>query len=129
MFDHIYIFMSNTPVPGADHKVSDVPDADGASQDVSELGVRVAVGGGQWRHVDGISDWLITGGVDHVAQSLLGVLNAAALRVSVPQEHQLLLLPGPEASDTLFIHLQHESRVLETAPVMKSNTHLNPASP
>lgn len=95
-------------MPGADNKVSDVPDADGASQDVSELRMRVAVGGGQRRYVDGISDGLVTRGIDHVSQSLLGVLNAPALRVSVSQEHQLLLLPRPEASDTFFIHLQHK---------------------
>ncbi len=95
-------------MPGADNKVSDIPDADGASQDVSELGVGVAVGGGQRGHIDGISNGLVTRRVDHVSQRLLGVLNAPALRVSVPQEHQLLLLPCPKASDTFFIHLQHK---------------------
>lgn len=95
-------------MPGADNKVSDIPDADGASQDVSELGVCVAVRGGQWRYIDGIADGLVARRIDHVSQSLLGVLNAPALRVSVPQEHQLLLLPCPKASDTFFVHLQHK---------------------
>lgn len=49
------------PVPGADDKVADVGDADGPSQDVSELRVCVAVGGGQRRHVDGIPDGLVAG--------------------------------------------------------------------
>ena len=93
-------------MPGADNKVSDVPDADGASQDVPKLRVRVAVGGGQRRYVDGVSDGLVTRRIDHVSQGLLGVLNAPALRVSVSEEHQLLLLPRPEASHTFFIHLQ-----------------------
>lgn len=95
-------------MPGADDKVSDVPDADRASEDVSELGVRVAVGGGQRRYIDGIPDGLVARGIDHVSQSLLGVLNAPALWVSVSQEHQLLLLPCPKASDTFFIHLWHK---------------------
>lgn len=47
-------------MPSADHKVADVPDADWSSQDVSELRVRVAVGGGEWRHVDGVTDGLVT---------------------------------------------------------------------
>lgn len=93
------------PVPGADHEVADVPDADGASQDVSQLRVGVAVGGGQRRHVDGVADGLVTGRVDHVAQGLLGVLDAAAFGVPVPQEDQLLLLPRPQASHALFINL------------------------
>lgn len=100
--------VSNKPVPGADDKVSDIPNADWASQDVSKLGVRVAVGGGQWRYIDGIADGLVTRRIDHVSQSLLGILNAPALWVSVSQEHQLLLLPCPKASDTFFIHLQHK---------------------
>lgn len=103
----------NKPVPGADYEVADVADADGASQDVSELGVSVAVGGGQWGHVDGIPDGLVTRGVDHVPQSLFGVLDAAALRVSVPQEDQFLLLPRPETSNTFFIHLQHKKGLNE----------------
>lgn len=41
------------------------------------------IGGGQWRHVDWVSDWLITGGVDHVTEGLFGVLNAASLRVAI----------------------------------------------
>jgi len=94
-------------VPGADDKVADVCDADGASQDVSELWVRVAVGGGQRRYVDWISNRLIARRIDHVTQSLLGVLDAPALWVSVSQEHQLLLLSCPKASDTFFIHLQY----------------------
>lgn len=101
-------------MPGADNKVSDIADADWASQDVSELGVRVAVGGGQRRHIDGISDGLVTRRIDHVSQSLLGVLNAPALWVSVSQEHQLLLLPCPKASDTFFIDLQHKRVSLST---------------
>lgn len=99
---------SDRPVPGADDKVPDIPDADRASQYVSQLGVGIAVGRGQRRNVDGISDGLVAGRVDHVPQSLLGVLNAAAFWVPVSQEHQLLLLARPKASDALFIHLQHK---------------------
>lgn len=99
---------NHKPVPGADYKVADVPDTDGASQDVAELWVWVAVGGGQWRYVNWISDRLVTRRVDHVAQGLLSVLDATALWVSVSQEHKLLLLPSPETSDTFFIHLQHK---------------------
>lgn len=96
-------------MPGADNKVPDVSNADGASQDVSELRVGVAVGGGQRGYVDWISNRLVARRVDHVTQSLLGVLNAPTLWVSIPQEHQLLLLPCPESSDTFFIHLQQTS--------------------
>ena len=99
---------SDRPVPGADDKVADIPDADRASQYVSQLGVGVAVGRGQRRNVDGISNGLVARRVDHVPQSLLGVLNAAAFWVPVSQEHQLLLLTCPKASDTLFVHLQHK---------------------
>lgn len=100
------------PVPGAHNKAADVPDADGASQDVPELRVRVAVGRGERGNVDGISYGLVTRGIDHVTKSLLGVLDAPTLWVSVSEEHQLLLLPCPKASDTLFIHLQHRREYL-----------------
>lgn len=48
------------PVPSADHKVADVGDANGPAKDVAQLWVRVAVGGGERRHVDRIADGLVT---------------------------------------------------------------------
>lgn len=70
--------------------------------------MRVAVGGGEGRDVDGIPDGLVAGRVDHIPQGLFGVLNATTLRVSVPEEDQLLLLPRPEAPDAFLIHLQRK---------------------
>lgn len=98
-------------MPGADNKVADVSHADGTSQDVSELRVRVAVGGCQRGYVDWISNRLVARRVDHVTQSLLGVLDAPTLWISISQEHQLLLLPCPKSSDTFFIYLQQNSQV------------------
>ncbi|KAF3845301.1 hypothetical protein F7725_008464 [Dissostichus mawsoni] len=56
------------------------------------------VGGGEGGHVDGVSDGLVAGRVDHVPQSLLGVLDAAALRVA-SVEHDDLVLVGPLVQD------------------------------
>lgn len=92
-------------MPGADDEVADIGDADGPAQDVSQLGMGVAVGGGQRRHVDGVSNGLVARGVDHVTQGLLGILDAPALWVPVSEEHQLLLLPRPQAPDTFLVHL------------------------
>lgn len=99
---------SNRPMPGADDKVLDIPEADWASQDLSELRVWATVGSGQWRYIDGISDRLVAGGIDHVPQSLLGILNASTFWISVSEEDQFLLLPCPKATDTFFIHLCHK---------------------
>lgn len=79
--------------------------ADGASPQRTQLRVAAGVGSGEGRDIDGVADGLVAGGVDHVAQGLLGVLDAAALRVPVPEEDELLLLPGPQASHTLPVHL------------------------
>ena len=68
------------------------------------------VGGGQRGDIDGVANGLITRGVDHVAEGLLGVLNAASLGVPVAQEDQLLLLPRPQASHTLPVHLRKAVR-------------------
>ena len=57
---------THTPVPRADDEVADVAEADWAAQDVAQLGVAVTVRGRQGRHIDGVSDWLVAGGVDHV---------------------------------------------------------------
>lgn len=95
-------------MPGADDKVLDIPEADWASQDLSELRVWATIGSGQWRYIDGISDGLVAGGIDHVPQSLLGILNASTFWVPVSEEDQFLLLPCPQASDTFFIHLHHK---------------------
>ena len=97
---------SHPPVPGADHEAADVAHADGPAQHPGQLGVGVAVGGGEGRDVDGVADGLVARGVDHVAQRLLGVLDAAALRVAVPQEDQLLLLPRPQPAHALPVHLR-----------------------
>lgn len=64
------------------------------------------VGGGEGGHVHGVAQRLVTRRVDHVSEGLLGVLDAAALWVAVAQEHQLLLLAGPQAPYTLLIDLE-----------------------
>lgn len=79
--------------------------ADGPAPKGTQLGVAAGVGGGEGGDVDGVADGLVTRGVDHIAQGLLGILNAAPLRVPIPEEHQLLLLPGPEASHALPVYL------------------------
>lgn len=62
------------------------------------------------RHVNGISDGLITRRVDYIAQHLLGILNAAALLILVAQEDQLVLLAGPETAHALFVDLDQPKR-------------------
>lgn len=64
------------------------------------------VGSGEWGDVDGVSDGLVTGRVNHIPQSLFGILDAAAFRVPVTQENQLLLLSGPQPAHTLPVHLK-----------------------
>lgn len=48
------------PVPGVDDEMADAGDANGSTQCVFDLCVCVAVGCGEWRDVDGISDRLVT---------------------------------------------------------------------
>lgn len=121
-------FERNAPVPGADHKVPDIPKADGSPQDVAQLGVGVAVGGGQRRHVDGVPDGLVARRVNHVPQGLFGVLDAAPLRVPVSEEDQLLLLPRPKAPDAFFVDLQRE-RPTPSAPSVGRHQSGEPPRP
>lgn len=72
---------------------------------ILRVGLRVA--GGQRRHVDGVTNRLVAGRVYDVPQRLLGVLDAAPLRVPVPEVHQFLLLAGPQAAHALLVHLDH----------------------
>lgn len=87
------------PSPNAAH-------SDGATPDAPQLPVGPEVGRGQRGDVHGVAQGLVAGGGDEVAQDLPVVLDAAPLGVAVPQEYQLLLLPGPQASDTLFVDLR-----------------------
>lgn len=64
------------------------------------------VGRGQWGHVHGVPQRLVAGGIDQVSEDLLVVLDASTLRVAVPKEYELLLLSGPEATDTFFVNLR-----------------------
>ena len=99
-----------SPVPAADEPGVNVLGADGAPPHRAELGVAPSVGGGERGHVDGVTDGLVARRVDHVAQRLLGVLDAATLRVPVPQEDQLLLLPRPQPAHALPVHLPEVKR-------------------
>lgn len=63
------------------------------------------VGRGQWGDIHRVSQWLVAGGVDEIAQDLFVVLDASTLWVAVAQEDEFLLLSCPESSHTLFIHL------------------------
>lgn len=85
--------------------------ADGASPDRAQLDMGPGVGCGEWGDVDGVSDGLITGRVDHVPQGLLGVLDASSFRIPVPQEDQLLLLSGPQPAHTLPVHLKEAAGI------------------
>lgn len=55
----------------------------GPSPDRPELAVTSSVRGGEGGDIDRVSNRLVAGRVDHVAQCLLGILDAAALRVSI----------------------------------------------
>ena len=68
--------------------------------------VAVGKGGLQWGDVDGIADGKVHGGVDHVAQGLLVVLNGAPLAVMVTEEDELVLLAGPQCSHAFTVDLQ-----------------------
>lgn len=102
------------PVPATNEPGVDIMGTHGAPPHRPELAVAPSVRRGERGDVDRVSDGLITRGVDHVAQRLLGVLNAASLGVPVPQEDQLLLLSGPEPTYTLPIHLKHQH--IHTSP-------------
>lgn len=69
--------------------------------------VGFGIAGRQRGDVNRISDRLIAGTVDYVPQCLLGVLYRAALRISVPQVYQLLLLASPESAYAFAIHFDH----------------------
>lgn len=94
------------PVPAADEPGVNVVGTDGASPDRAQLDMGPSVGCGERGHVDGVSNGLITGRVNHVPQCLLGILDASAFRIPVPQEDQLLLLSGPQSTHTLPVHLK-----------------------
>ncbi len=80
--------------------------ADGSSPDRTQLNISPGIGGGEWGDIDRVSYGLVTGRVNHVPQGLFGILDATAFRVPVPQEDQLLLLPGPQPTHTLSVHLK-----------------------
>jgi len=50
---------------------------------------------------------LIAAGVDDVAQRLLGILDTSALRVSIPQVDQFLLLSCPQATNALSVKFDY----------------------
>lgn len=58
---------THRPVPSVNDEVSYVADADRSTQYVSQLWVCITVRSCQGRHIDGVSDWLVAGRVDHVA--------------------------------------------------------------
>lgn len=99
------VHLHHLPVPATDEPGVDVVGADRPSPHGAQLAVPPGVRGGERGHVDGVADGLVTRGVYHVPQGLLGVLNAATLWVTVAQENQLLLLPRPQATHTLSVHL------------------------
>ena len=78
-------------------------------EEAHELHVRLGEGGEQRRHVDRVAERLVARRVDHVAQHLLRVLDAAALRVPVAHAHELLLLRRPQAAHTLAVQLRAPS--------------------
>ena len=64
--------------------------AEGSADDAGHLRVGVDERGGQGRHVDGVADGLVARRVDDIAQSLLGVLDRAPLRVARAQKYHFL---------------------------------------
>lgn len=94
------------PVPAADEPGVDVVRANGPPPHGTQLAMAPGIRRGERGDIDGVTDGLVTRRVDHVPQGLFGVLNAAALRVAIAQENQLLLLPRPQASDTLSVDLE-----------------------
>lgn len=95
-----------SPLPAVQKPAGNGTQADRAAPQRPQLRVAAGQRGGEGRHVDGVAERLVAGGVDHVAQRLLGVLDAAALGVAVAQKHQLLLLPRPQATHTLTVDLR-----------------------
>lgn len=69
------------------------------------------VGRGERGDVHGVAQRLVAGGVDEVAEDLPVVLDASTLGVAVPQENELLLLPGPQPTDTLLVDLRGKACV------------------
>lgn len=64
------------------------------------------IGCSQRWDIDWVTNWLVTGGVDHVPQSLFCILDTSSFWIAITQEDKLLLLPCPQATHTLLIHLQ-----------------------
>jgi hypothetical protein len=76
--------------PAVPHAEPGLLQTDRHAQHTGHTSIGVAVAGSERRHVDRISNRLVTGGVDHVSQCLLGSLDAASLTVPVPHQDQLL---------------------------------------
>ena len=91
----------------AQQRSLDLLEAERTPDNPGHLTVGVAEAGCQRGNIDGVADGLVTRGVDYVPQRLLGVLDAASLRVSVPQEDELLLLARPQSSDALSVEFDH----------------------
>ena len=89
------------------HRLGDFERVADLAQEGGVVGL-VAVGEGGLKRgdVDGVADGEVHGGVDHVAEGLLVVLNGATLAVVVTEEDELVLLAGPQRSHTLAVELQ-----------------------
>ena len=64
---------------------------------------------GQGWDINGISYWLIARRIDHIPQSLFGILYAASFWISVPEKYKFLLLTCPQPPYAFTIHLQISS--------------------
>ena len=95
------------PVPEGGEETLDAAQAELPAQhgQGTQLLMGGGVGRGEGRDVDGVADGLVAGRVDHVAQSLLGVLDAPTFRVAVAEVDELLLLARPQTAHTLPVHL------------------------
>lgn len=104
---HVYIYLSKefAPVPAADEPGVNVVWADWSSPHRAELAVFPSIRGCEGGHVNGVADGLVARGVNHIPQRLFGILNASSFGVTVAQENQLLLLPRPQPTHTLSVHL------------------------
>lgn len=72
---------------------------------LTQLGVALGKGGGQWRDIDRVTNRLVARRIDNVAQHLLGILNRATLLVAIAQKDEFLLLACPESAHTFAIDL------------------------
>ena len=98
----------HVPSPEISQSLCDALQTELLAHNAAVLFVSTGVGGGERWHIDRVAYGLVTGGVDHIAQCLLGILYAASLWVAIAQVDEFLQLPSPQSTYTLPVDLHNK---------------------